>query len=67
MEIEDTLENNLNVNELISEQILNQLKGHLFRIINSQNGSRILQKCLIKTPKETLSKMFNEVSIFIFY
>ena len=64
MDIEDILENNLNINEIITEQILASLKGHLFRIICSQNGSRILQKCLNKTPKEVLSKILNEVIYF---
>jgi len=61
IEIEDTLENVLNLTEIITEKIYNQFKGNFFRILSSQNGSRILQKCLSKTPVEILSKIFNEV------
>jgi len=64
MDIEDTLENDLNVNEIITEPIFNQLKGHFYRIISSQNGSRILQKCLAKTPYDILSKIFQAVHIY---
>jgi len=61
-EIEDILENELNVTEVITEQIFNQFKGYFFRILNTQNGSRILQKCLKLSPVDILSRIFHEVT-----
>jgi hypothetical protein len=38
------------------------LAGNFFKIITSQNGSRILQKSLCNTSPEILSIIFHEVS-----
>lgn len=61
IEIDDLLDNYLNIYEEITENNYHQMKGHFFRIIMSQNGSRILQKCISKTSKPILSMVFREI------
>jgi len=63
IEIDDLLENYINITEEITESNYLQMKGHFFRLIMSQNGSRILQKCVAKTPRHIITQIFYEVNI----
>jgi hypothetical protein len=65
IEIDDLLDNYINITEEITESNYIQLKGHFFRLLMSQNGSRILQKCVSKTSQTILSYIFLEVNIII--
>jgi len=67
IEIDDLLDNYINMSEEITESNFYQMQGHFFRLLMSQNGSRILQKCLTKTPKHIISKIFFEVFIITLY
>lgn len=61
-QVEEILDRDLNINEEINNKNYESLKGHFYRIVSSQNGSRIIQKCLAKTAYEFKIKIFNEVS-----
>ena len=47
--------------ERINEESYNKFKGNFFIILTSQNGSRVIQKCLKKTTSEIISCIFQEV------
>lgn len=47
--------------ERIDENTFKKIKGNLFKIVVTQNGSRSLQKAVKKTNKEILFYMFEEL------
>lgn len=47
--------------ERIDENTYKKIKGNLFKIASTQNGSRSLQKAVKKTNKEILFYMFEEL------
>jgi hypothetical protein len=56
-----TYDNILKLGDRIEEESIIRLKGLFTNIILSQNGSRILQKCLKKTDKAVLSNLLDEI------
>jgi hypothetical protein len=54
-------DNILKLSDRVSEESITRLKGLFTNIICSQNGSRILQKCLKKTDKVVLSLLLDEI------
>jgi hypothetical protein len=48
-------------NDEITSELYDQLKGHFCYLIKTQNGSRILQNCLIKTDSKILSLVCQEI------
>jgi len=62
-EFDAILETNVSTIERLDEDTYSMLKGNFFKILTTQNGSRVLQKSLKKTPKEILSLILGEVKI----
>jgi len=60
-EVDEQLENKVKLFEKIDEESLHHFKGNFLKIIKSQNGSRILQKALNRTPKEVFTLIFYEI------
>lgn len=60
-EIEYLLEEKIKIIEKIEKDSMHILKGHFFRLITSQNGSRILQKALQNSHSSVLLQIFEEV------
>jgi hypothetical protein len=55
------LETRLKVYEKVDEECLKVFKNNFLNIIKSQNGSRVLQKSLIKTSKDVILQIFKEI------
>ena len=49
--------------EKLEEDCYSMMKGNFFKILTTQNGSRVLQKSLKNTSQEILSFILHEVSI----
>ena len=60
-EFDEILENNVSTRDMLDDETFSRLQGNFFKILTTQNGSRILQKSLKKTSKVVLSKLLNEV------
>jgi hypothetical protein len=56
-----TYDNILKLSDRIDEESMGRLKGLFANIISSQNGSRILQKCLKKTDMTILTQLLEEI------
>lgn len=46
---------------MISESNFELIKGNIFNILTSQNGSRIIQSCISKTSLEVMKSIFIEI------
>jgi hypothetical protein len=51
--------------ERIEENAYEKFKGNFYKIIKTQNGSRVLQKVLKNTPKNIISKIFVEIKCYL--
>lgn len=60
-ELEDFAQNVLSDADRIDIDSYNQLKGLFYKIITTQNGSRITQRVIKKTNKDILSLILNEI------
>jgi len=60
-EYDDILEKFTRISDKIEEDLYTGLKGNFFKILATQNGSRILQKCLRKTSQDILSLLLDEL------
>jgi len=60
-EFDHILESNVSTIEKIDEDTYHILKGNFFKILTTQNGSRILQKSLKRTSKDILSRINKEI------
>jgi hypothetical protein len=56
-----TYDNILKLYDRIDEEGINRLKGLFANIISSQNGSKILQKCIMKTEPAILTLLLDEI------
>jgi hypothetical protein len=61
-EYDQILENHVRPKEELDDETYLMLKGKIFNVLMTQNGSRVLQKVLKKTKFEIISKMFEEIS-----
>lgn len=55
------MENKIRLENEISEETFIELKGKFSHIVNSQNGSRILQTYIFRSNIEIVGKIFREV------
>ena len=62
-EFDAILEMNVSKIEKLEEDYYSMMKGNFFKILTTQNGSRVLQKSLKNTSQEILSFILHEVSI----
>jgi hypothetical protein len=60
-EFDELLATFTRVNEKIDEEFYKHLKGKIFLILTTQNGSRVLQKCLKRTTQDILSLLLDEI------
>lgn len=61
-EYDEILENQIRPKEELDEETYKSIKGKIFEILMTQNGSRVLQKALKKTKYDIISQMLEEVS-----
>lgn len=59
--LDDIIENNIKNEEFISEENFELIKGNIYNILTSQNGSRIIQTCISKTSIEVMKLFFLEI------
>jgi hypothetical protein len=60
-EIENLLKDKIKIIEKIEKSDLSLLRGSFFKLLTSQNGSRILQKALQNSHYSVLNKIFEEI------
>lgn len=60
-EFDEILDLSVRKKELIEEEVYEMLKGKFFKVIISQNGSRVLQKALKNTESAIIYKIFDEI------
>jgi hypothetical protein len=60
-EFDEILSNHIKRNEKIDEDFFIELRGKIFKILITQNGSRVLQKCLKRTSQDVLSNILEEI------
>lgn len=61
-EIDEITENKIKLDDKIEPEIFEHLKGKFFRIVTSQNGSRIMQNYIFKSSLGVIKKIFTEIS-----
>ena len=60
-EFDEILDLSIRKKEQIEEDVYQKLKGNFFKVITSQNGSRVLQKALQNTETSILVRIFEEI------
>jgi hypothetical protein len=60
-EYDEILELQIKPRELISQEVYDILKGRFYKVLITQNGSRVLQLALKNTSYSILAKIFYEI------
>jgi hypothetical protein len=60
-EFDEILELQIKPKELIAQEVYNILKGRFYKVLITQNGSRVLQLALKNTNYSILAKIFYEI------
>ena len=61
-DIDEMVENKIRIDNEITEETLEILKGKIFQIVTCQNGSRILQTYIFKSTVDVIKKIFTELA-----
>lgn len=56
------VENKIRIDNEITEETFEILKGKFFQIVTCQNGSRILQTYIFKSTLDVIKKIFSELA-----
>lgn len=65
IDIDETIENKIKLDDRIEMETLEILKDKFFRIVTSQNGSRIMQTYIFKSSPEVIKAIFTELADFM--
>lgn len=64
-EIDENIENRIKSDDRIETETYELLKKKFFRIVTSQNGSRIMQTYIFKSSSEVIKAIFSEIAGFM--
>lgn len=64
-DLDEEIENRIKADEKIELDVFELIKGKFFRIVTSQNGSRIMQNYIFKSSELVIKNIFEEISVHL--